>query len=74
MMANRTGMLINDIQIFRLLEISLKSKERFKLIVDTQSFDQQDDNGKVSFNQTIKDIDKKIVMLRCQKNQLRVAM
>ena len=65
-MANRTGMLINDIQISRMLEISLKSKERFKLIVDTQSFDQSDDITK-AYNHTTKDIDKKINMLRCQK-------
>lgn len=33
-MANRTGMLINDVSIPKLLEQSLKAKERFKLIHD----------------------------------------
>ena len=39
MMANRTGMLIMDIQIPKLLENSLKSKERYKLISESGTFD-----------------------------------
>ena len=38
-MANRTGMIINDIKISRMLESSIKAKERFKLIYDAQTFD-----------------------------------
>ena len=39
LMANRTGMIINDIQISKLLENSMKSKERYKLILESRTFD-----------------------------------
>ena len=38
LMANRTGMLIMDIQIPKLLENSLKAKERYKLISESGTF------------------------------------
>ena len=38
-MANKSGLLINDFQLPKVLENSMASKERFKLIYDTQSFE-----------------------------------
>ena len=38
-MANRSGMIINDIQVSKLLADSMKSKERYKLILESSTFD-----------------------------------
>jgi len=38
-MANRTGIIINDTQVSRLMETSIRAKERFKQLQDIQSFD-----------------------------------
>lgn len=40
LMANRSGMIINDIQICKLLDSSTNSKERYKLIQEFSTFDQ----------------------------------
>ena len=44
-MANRSGILINDINLTRLLETSYKTKESFKLLVDSHTFQNPDDNA-----------------------------
>ena len=41
-MANRTGILIND-SVIKSIEQSLKSKERYKLIVESHTFDLPED-------------------------------
>ena len=38
-MASRTSMLISDVQLTKVLEASVRAKERFKLIHDLQSFE-----------------------------------
>ena len=37
-MANRTGILINDLSLTKILEQSYKGKETFKIIVETHNF------------------------------------
>lgn len=39
LMANRTGMIINDIQVPKLLADSTKAKERYILILESSTFD-----------------------------------
>lgn len=39
LMANRTGMIINDIQINKILAESPKAKERYILILESSTFD-----------------------------------
>ena len=39
LMANRTGMIINDIQVSKLLADSTKAKERYILILESSTFD-----------------------------------
>ena len=77
-MANRAGMLMNDIQIGKLLELSHRARERFKLIIDTQSFDPSAALSREPLAALTKDgsaaMDKKINMLRCQKGALRTAL
>ena len=77
------GMLVNDIQLHKLLEQSTKAKERFKQIQDIQSFDtspayyEQESVYSQSNKMTIKEsqiqLDKKINMLRLTKGQLKTA-
>lgn len=77
-------MIINDIQISRLLESSTKAKERFKLIYDAQTFDPTALirlNENASANDKLKaakeanmTLDKKINMLRLQRSLLKQAL
>ena len=82
-MANRMGMLVNDIQLHKLLEQSTKAKERFKQIQDIQSFDTSpayyeqesifSQSNKMSIKESQIQLDKKINMLRLTKGQLKTA-
>ena len=80
-MANRTGIIINDINLIRYLEVSRKTKERFKTLVETHTFNQsKESHNKSAFTQLkmVKDVnqqfDKKIAMMRLAGKDLREAL
>ena len=79
-MANRTGVLINDINLTRLLEISYKTKERFKTIVENHSFEHSSENSKSIFaslklaKEGNTPLDKRIAMMRLAGKDLKEAL
>ena len=87
-MANRTGILINDINLPKYLEASYRHKERFKTLVETQTFSghsQETAGGNNSGSKSVlaslklaKDgqapLDKRIAMMRLAGKDLREAL
>ena len=83
-MANKTGVLINDVQLSKLLEFSIKAKERFKQIIEISSFDPpaiitaEPLSSTVSMLKGVKEanlvIDKKISAMRITRTQIKSAL